>query len=46
MIKTLYLEKVDKPNFMFQKLKIEQDNCKIYANLEKEKKTPKPNWQT
>ena len=37
MIKTLYLEKVDKPNFMFQKLKIEQDNCKIYANLENEK---------
>ena len=41
MIKTLYLEKVDKPNFMFQKLKIEQDNCKIYANLEKEKNIKK-----
>ena len=41
MIKTLYLEKVDKPKFMFQKLKIEQDNCKIYANLEKEKNIKK-----
>lgn len=41
MIKTLYLEKVDKPKFVFQKLKIEQDNCKIYANLEKEKNIKK-----
>lgn len=41
MIKTLYLEKVDKPKFMFQKLKIEQDNCKIYANLEKERNIKK-----
>lgn len=41
MIKTLYLEKVDKPKFMFQKLKIEQDNCKIYANLEKKKNIKK-----
>ena len=41
MIKILYLEKVDKPKFMFQKLKIEQDNCKIYANLEKEKNIKK-----
>ena len=41
MIKTLYLEKVDKPKFLFQKIKIEQDNCKIYANLEKEKNIKK-----
>lgn len=41
MIKTLYLEKVDKPKFLFSKLKIEQDNCKIYANLEKGKNIKK-----
>ena len=40
-MKTLYIEKMDKPNCIFQKIKIEQDNCKIYLNLEKEKNITK-----
>lgn len=36
-MKTLYIEKMDKPIMAIQKIKIEQDNCKICANLEKEK---------
>lgn len=40
-MKTLYIEKWDKPTWHIQKLKIQQDNCKIYANLEKEKNIKK-----
>lgn len=36
-MKNLYIEKMDKPTWSIQKIKIEQDNCKIYANLEREK---------
>ena len=36
-MKTLYIEKMDKPNRFLQKIKIEQENCRIYLNLEKEK---------
>ena len=35
-MKTIYIEKMDKPNLGLQKIKIEQDNCKISLNLEKE----------
>lgn len=40
-MKTLYIEKMDKPILAMQKIKIEQDNCKIYVNLEKEKNVKK-----
>lgn len=36
-MKTLFIEKMDKPFMIIQKIKIEQDNCKICLNLEKEK---------
>lgn len=36
-MKTLYIEKMDKPIMAIQKIKIEQENCKICLNLEKEK---------
>lgn len=36
-MKTLYIEKMDKPIMVIQKIKIEQENCKICLNLEKEK---------
>lgn len=36
-MKTMYIEKMDKPIMAIQKVKIEQDNCKICVNLEKEK---------
>ena len=36
-MKTLYVEKMDKPKMAIQKIKIERDNCRIYMNLEKEK---------
>ena len=36
-MKILYIEKMDKPKMAIQKIKIDEDNCKIYANLEKEK---------
>jgi len=36
-MKTIYIEKVDKPKMAIRKIKFEQDNCKIYSNLEKEK---------
>lgn len=36
-MKTLYIQKMDKPIMAIQKIKIEQDNCKICLNLEKEK---------
>lgn len=40
-MKTLYIEKMDKPNWGLQKIKIEQDNCKLYLNLEKQKNIKK-----
>ena len=40
-MKTLYIEKKDKPKMAIQKIKIEQDNCMIYVNLEKEKNIKK-----
>ena len=40
-MKILYIEKMDKPNWVMQKIKIEQDNCKISLNLEKEKNIKK-----
>lgn len=36
-MKTMYIEKMDKPIMAIQKIKIEQDNCKICVNLEKER---------
>ena len=36
-MKTYYIEKRDKHIFPIHKIKIEQDNCKIYLNLEKGK---------
>ena len=36
-MKTYYLEKMDKPKFSLQKIKIEQDNVKIYVDLNKDK---------
>ena len=36
-MKTYYIEKLDKHIFTMGKLKMEKDNCKIYANLEKGK---------
>ena len=40
-MKTLYIEKMDKPIMAIQKIKIEQDNCKMCLNLEKEKNMKK-----
>ena len=40
-MKTMYIEKMDKPKFGIRKIKIEEDNCKIYANLEREKNIKK-----
>ena len=40
-MKTIYIEKMDKPKMVMQKLKIEGDNCKIRINLEKEKNIKK-----
>ena len=37
VIKTYYIEKMDKHILPIYKVKIEQDNCKIYLNLEKGK---------
>lgn len=36
-MKTFYIEKLDKHRFNLYKMKIEKDNFKIYANLEKER---------
>ena len=36
-MKTLYIEKMDKPIIGIKKIKIDQDNCKIFLNLEKQK---------
>ncbi|MBQ2836453.1 MAG: hypothetical protein IJE68_06450 [Clostridia bacterium] len=40
-MKTMYIEKMDKPKLAIQKIKIEGDNCKIYLNLEKERNIKK-----
>lgn len=40
-MKTMYIEKMDKPKWAINKIKIEQDNCKICFNLEKEKNLKK-----
>lgn len=40
-MKTLYIEKKDKPKMAIQKIKIERDNCNIYMNIEKEKNIKK-----
>lgn len=40
-MKTIYIDKMDKPKLAIQKIKIEEDNCKIYLNLEKEKNIKK-----
>lgn len=36
-MKVMYIEKMDKPRLAIKKIKIEYENCKIYANLNKEK---------
>ena len=44
LIKTYYIKKVDKPQLLLSNIKkigIEQDNCKIYSNLEKERNIKK-----
>ena len=40
-MKTIYIEKVDKPKMAIQKIKIERDSCRIRLNLEKEKNIEK-----
>lgn len=40
-MKTMYIEKKDKPTWIMPKIKIEQDNCRICLNLEKEKNLKK-----
>ena len=40
-MRILYIEKMDKPKSFFRNIKIEQDNCKIYLNLEKGKNIKK-----
>ena len=40
-MKTIYIQKKDKPKVAIKKIRIEQDNCKIYLNLEKEKNIKK-----
>ena len=40
-MKTIYIEKMDKPKLAIRKMKIEGDYCKIYLNLEKEKNIKK-----
>lgn len=42
IIKTLYIEEMDKPRWaMMKKIKIENDSCKIHLNLENEKNIKK-----
>ena len=36
-MKTIYIEKMDKPIGLIPKIKMEQDNCQINVNLQKEK---------
>ena len=40
-MKNIYVEKIDKPKWIMHKIKIEQDDCKIYLNLNKEKNIKK-----
>lgn len=40
-MKTYYIEKVDKPRIMMNKMKIEGENCKVYADLSKTKNVSK-----
>ena len=40
-MRTIYIEKVDKPKMAIQKIKIERDRCQIRLNLEKEKNIKK-----
>lgn len=40
-MKTMYIEEMDKPIMILKKIKIENDNCKICINLEKEKNIKK-----
>lgn len=40
-MKTMYIEKMDKPKWAINKIKVERDNCKIDLNLEKEKNIQK-----
>lgn len=40
-MRVLYIEKMDKPILGIEKIKIEQDNCKISLNVEKERKIKK-----
>ena len=40
-MRTYYLEKMDKPRFSIRKYKIEQDNFRVYVDLEKEKNVTK-----
>lgn len=40
-MKTIYIEKMDKPKLFKRKIKFENDNCKIYLKLEKEKNIKK-----
>lgn len=40
-MKTIYIQKMDKLKMAIRKIKIEQDNCEIYLNLEKEKNIKK-----
>lgn len=40
-MKVMYIEKMDKPKLAITKVKIEYENCMIYANLDKEKNIKK-----
>ena len=40
-MRTYYLGKMDKPKFSIRKYKIEQDNFRVYADLNKEKNVSK-----
>ncbi len=40
-MKTMYIEKMDKPKLAINKIKVEGDNCKIYLNLANEKNIQK-----
>lgn len=40
-MKTLFIEKMDKPIWFMPKIKIEQENCKIYLNMQKTKEITK-----
>lgn len=41
IIKTVYIEKKDKPKWAIKRTKFEQDKCEIYINIEKEKNIKK-----